>query len=80
MMKGHWRLQTRTLPEPPQETQSQDQNIRKLFPYSKHQGNKDKTAPQGEPCPWAEQWSELISNNEVVSNRVCLQNRLIHEK
>lgn len=56
------------------------QNFRNLFTYSKHQDDKGKTAPQGEPRPWAEQWGELISNNEAVSYSVYLQNRRIHKE
>lgn len=37
--------------------------LQKPIQYSKHQDDKGNTVPQGEPCPWAEQWGELISNN-----------------
>lgn len=40
--------------------------------------DKGKTVPQKELCPWAEQLSKLISNDEAASYRVCLQNRLMH--
>ena len=56
------------------------QNFRNLFTCSKYQDDKGKAVPQGEPRPWAEQWGELISNNEAVSYSVCLQNRRIHEE
>lgn len=56
------------------------QNLRNLFTHCKQQDDKDKTVPWGELCPWAEQWGELISNNEAVSYSVCLQSRLIHEE
>lgn len=79
-VKGQQRQKTQPHPHSCPREIFPGQNFRNLFTYSKHQDDKGNTVPQGEPCPWAEQWGELISNNEAVNYSVCLQNRRIHEE
>lgn len=71
-----WRHRPAPSPELPQEKHSQARSLETHSPKCKHPDDKDKTLPQGEPRPWAEQWGELISNNEAVSFSICYKTGL----